>query len=431
MTQSATSPADRRHVTLDGRSPGPRRPSVEATADAVLSALLRSGRWRDAANYFPSIPDGQPPEYAQLLLGAARSEDAHVVLAVMPPSDEGSSTDWRSFVSTVDATMRGDQAAVAELITLASTLPAHPLVALLMMRAAEVAGANDIAVHYAHELCAYIRTMLTQPVWSPETSCAGASTPPRCVIDDAERGKGADLPSPLDALAIQLAAFNRTSDLRALVTIGRFIHRENDPTQPITDTERDARQRWRIAYRSRGPRRVRANVARFALLAVGSAVSIKIGYPVLAVGLGIAIGIWQRRRPLPGMDLRTSRIVRGATDPLLYLRTRRYRATDVFTLIVTFVIGCGLAVRLPLQPSWLMPTGIATAVILSLAALPTRRRYIRRQRQELRPPPLDPSVCRCLDAVVLHGPQADRYIENISFQLARHPARHTGLFCSA
>lgn len=387
-----------------------------------MSVLIRTGRWRDAAEYYPGVLDPRPLEWAQLLLAAGQTAEAHAILTASISRDDEGPAAWRHFVAGVDAVLRGDAGRVAELVVFAANLPVHPLVALLMMRAAEAAGADDVAVHYAQQLFDFIPGDVDAArVVSLDLIRRGEWVNAVRVLDIAERSAVADQRSPLEATLAALAVSGQTGNATALVTIGRFAHREKDPTQPVNAQERDARGRWRAAYRQHGPRRAATNLAKLAMLAAGVTISVLIGNPVPTLVLVVALGLWVRRRPLPGMDLRTSRMVRAITDPLQILRTRRYRPIDIFTLVWTFAVGCSLIVQLPKHPSWLLPAGLIADAVFALAMVRARRRWTRRQREQLQAPPADPSNCVCLDSNVLHASKADDYINHHLFRVGTAP----------
>lgn len=410
-------------VTVFDRSSGSSPPAVDATPDEVLSVLISTGRWRDAAAYYPAVPDGRPLERAQLLLAAAQPAEARAILAESTSRDEQAPTEWRHFIEGVAATRRGDRSGIAELVGCSSVLPPHPLVALLMVRAAEHAGAFDVAVHYAQQLFRVIPGDVDAArVVSLDLLQRGEWVQAAQILDVAERAAAADQPSPLAATLVHLTAAGRAGDAAALVTVGRFLHREKDPTQPITAQERAARARWRDAYRKHGPRRTPANLGRLAILVTGVTASALIRNPAPILVLAACVGIWVRRRALPGMDLRTSRIVRAITDPMQVLRTRRYRTIDVFTFIWTLVVGCGLATRLPKHPPWLIAAGLGAACVFALAMVRTRRRWSRRQRAQLQPPPADPTRCVCLTLDLLRASEADAYLDHHLFRVGTAPA---------
>jgi hypothetical protein len=240
-------------------------------------------------------------------------------------------------------------------------------------------------------------------------------------IDRAELTRCIDEADPLTATLDQLTATGARASVRALATIGHFVHRELDPTQPVSDAERAARQRWRAAYHAAADRRWRQHGLHMVLFAAGIGASIAVGNALPVVLIGLALAGWARARPLPGLDLRTSQLVRAIADPLQILKSRRYRVIDVFTFIFTLVIAGGLAARLPPRPTWLDSVEVVAVFVIAIAATRGRRRWVRHERQRLQPLSLDPNTCCCLDAAALHGAHARDYVTNHLFQVGTAP----------
>lgn len=318
--------------------------------------------------------------------------------------------------------MQGNVLSFPELVTAAAALQSHPLVSLLMLRSAEAAGRPEAAAHYAHELLERLpgdvdatRAVAVDLVRRAEYAAAVK------VIDRAELIRCIDEADPLEDTLDQLAVNDASAQVRALVTIGHFMHRETDPTRPVSDTSRSARQRWRAAYLAkRSPRRI-DRIARLAILAGGIAVSLAVGNALPGVVVALALAAWSRTRALPGLDVRTSQLVRAINDPLQILRTRRYRPLDVFTLVFTLVVAGGLATQLPHRPSWLNAVETIAVFVAAIAATRGRRRWIRHELQRLLPPPLDPTTCCCLDAAGLHGAQSRPYVDSHLFRVGVIP----------
>ncbi|MFB9316600.1 hypothetical protein [Cryptosporangium minutisporangium] len=387
----------------------------------VVATLLRNGRWNDAATYYPNVEDPSAVDHASLLLSAGRPAEAHALLTDHAADDEDEA--WTGFVDQVDAVIGGDATRFPDLVTAAQNLWPSPLLLLLMLRAADAAGQPDTGTHYAKLL----QEQLPGDVDAARVVAVGLVGDGNYaaavhVIDRAELIRCIDEPDPLAATLDELIAAGDRASVRALVTIGRFMHRELDPTQPVTDADRAARQRWRIAYRNNAPHRWRRYAPHLVLFAVGAAIAITIGNGLPVVLVSVALGAWVRIRPLPGMDLRTSQIVRATADPLQALKSRTYRPIDVFTFILTLMAGIALVAQLPRLPHWVEPLETITVVAIAFAAARGRRRWVRYERQRLALPPPDPHTCRCLDTTALRGEGTRGYVFNHLFPVGTVPA---------
>jgi hypothetical protein len=389
-------------------------PPAEADASSVLDALLRAGRWGDAAAYCVTVTEMPPVDRAALLLVADRAEEADRLLATQVV-DAGEPMRWVRFLQGVSAVMHGNSRGLPDLITESERLPGHVLIPVLMLRAADFAGQSEVSAHFGG------RVLRFNP-GDPDAARAfalglvnqGDYVSAVRLLDHADAARCVDERSALDGVLDRL----RTShaQMNALVTIGRYLHREKDPTLPVTDVVRAARRRWRNAYRSCGTPYWGRRLAWLATVAamLGSLLIIGNALPGLAVT--VAVGAWLRLRPLPGLDVRTSQLVRAVSDPRTILLARHYRAFDVFTFIFVAIVAGGLATRLPSGPAWV--GAVATIAVLAIAAATTRgrRRWVRYQRQRLLRPTYDPAMCTCLDVASVQGPQSRDYVDQHLFQ---------------
>ncbi len=396
-------------------------PPADVGVSVVLATLLQNGRWGDAASYYPNLDDTDPIEQAQLLLAAGRSDEAHTLLSGRVIGTDEDDV-WPDFVTRVDAVIHGENLNLPDLVTMSTVLPGHPLVHMLMLRAAEAAARPEVAAHFANLL----RDQLPGDIDAARALAVDLVRRTDYVeaikvIDRAELSRCIDETDPLNATLDQLAANGEPVKVSALVTIGHYVHRETDPTRAVDDASRDARQRWRAAYRARAPRRWRRNSARVIVLVAGLAASIAVGNALPSVLLVLAFAAWARTRPLPGLDIRTSQLVRAIKDPLQILNRRRYRVIDVFTFIFTLVVAGGLAAQLPHRPSWLNWVEAIAVGVAAVAATRGRRRWIRHEQHRLMAPVLDPHTCSCLEAASLHGMHARRYVDTHLFRIGPAP----------
>jgi hypothetical protein len=314
--------------------------------------------------------------------------------------------------------IRANVQSFPDLITASAAFAGHPFVPLLMLRAADAVGHPEAAAHYASVVVgmlpgdaganrAYAIDMIRRTEYVDAVHR----------LDVAEQLRCLDEPSPLQ----DVLAETTPAQALALTLIGRFLHRETDPTQPRTDAERAARRRWREAYRPHAHRLRRRRFVWAATLAPAAGVSIAVGNALPSLLVTIAVVAWTRSRPLPGLDLRTSQIVRALSDPLQVIKLRRYRPIDVFTFIFACVLVGGFATQLPHRPSWLGPLEALVVVALAVLATRGRRRWVRRERERLLPQPLDPSRCRCLDIATLRGTESCAYVDEHLFPVGVAP----------
>jgi hypothetical protein len=391
-------------------------PPADVQAPSVLSALLRSGRWDDAADYCVAV-DEDPGDQVTLLLAAGRANDAHAVLASRSP-DIDETSPWTRFLRHVDALMQGSTHQLPDLIRESQQLAPTPFVPVLLLRAADHARRTDVAAHYARQVLQFH----PGDIDAARVACLdlidrGEYVDAVNLLDRAESLRCADEASVLADVLGRLGSIR--AQRNALVIIGRHMHREQDPTVPMTDAARDARQRWRLAYRSFGTRYWSRRLAWLVTgaLALASFFAVGNGLPGLAVA--VAFGAWLRSRPLPGLDLRTSRLVRAVSDPRTILLARRYQAIDAFTFVFTAVVAGGLATYLLSGQGWLAAPVTVAVLVIAAAATRGRRRWIRNQRQLVQRPRYDPASCICLDTAGMQGPESRDYVQGHLFQAGR------------
>jgi hypothetical protein len=147
---------------------------------------------------------------------------------------------------------------------------------------------------------------------------------------------------------------------------------------------------------------------------VGSLLAFGNALPGLAAA--IVLGAWLRLRPLPGLDRRTSQLVRAVSDPRTILLARRYRVFDVVTFVFAIVTAGGLATGLPHGPGWLDALEVIAVLAVARAATRGRRRWLRLQAQRVLRSPYDPAFCCCLDVPSMQGPQSRDYVEQHLFR---------------
>lgn len=287
-------------------------PPADVGASAVLAALIRSGRFADAAQYYQAVDDPRPVEHAKLLFVAGLAEDAHVVLAGTQLSDDCDPS-WLGFLRRVDQVMQGDREFFPDLVSASAAFSDNPFTPLLMLRAAEAARRPQVAAHYA----SLVREMLPADgeaarAFAMDLLQRGRYIDAVHVLDLAEQFRCPDEPSPLLLVLARVAA----PEAFALALIGRFMHREKDPTKPVTDTVRAGRQRWQAAYQPFAPRLRRRRLAWAATLAAAAGVAVAVGNVLPGFLLLLAYLGWTSTRALPGLDLRTSRLVRAVCNPL-------------------------------------------------------------------------------------------------------------------
>jgi hypothetical protein len=415
-SHSAAVAADWTYVTYVDL-PASGEPSADVDASSVLDALLRGGRWADAADYCLAVDEAEIDQGKQiaLLLAAGRTDEAHVLLASRP-MDTDEASPWSQFLRCADVVMQGSTHALPDLIRYSEHVAPALLVPLVMLRAADRAGRPDVAAHYAKQVLQFNPgdVNATRVACIDLLNC-GEYVAAVNLLDRAEALRCTDEASVIGDFLDRLAS--NKEQLSALATIGRYMHREHDPTVPITDVEREARLRWRLAYRTHGNRYWSRRLAWLATgaLALASFFVIGNGLPGLAIAVGF--GAWLRTRPLPGLDLRTSKLVRAVSDPRTIILARRYQAFDVFTFVFTAVIAGGLAATyLSNGPGWLAAPLTIAVLFLAAAATRGRRRWIRYQRLQAQRPPYDATICSCLGTAGMQGAQSRGYVQEHLFQ---------------
>lgn len=390
-------------------------PTAADLAERVLVTLLEHGRWNDAATCYPVVEDPLAGAYARLLLAAGRVAEAGAVLA----AESGPADAHLAFVRDAHAVLTHDHAGLPQLVAAAAApdLAADPSANLVMMRAARAAGRPQVAAHYATRLLsAAPGDVEAASVVVADLVATGGYLDAVHVIDRAEVWHCDDEPHPLDRALESLESSGEVPKAAALAVIGDHLHREADPTLPVSTDELASRLRWRTARRRRTPRvPVDWLVSTAAVVVVGAVGFAVAGSALPGVVCSAVIGLWLSRRPLPGVDPAGSQLVRALRNPTTRFSQREYHVADVVTLLVALCIALGVASTLPSRPSWLGPAGLVAGAVVALAATRGRRRWVRRERTRLLRPPLDPGVCCCLDLDRLHGDTARRYADTHLF----------------
>lgn len=409
-------------MTIDGSElPFSLPPDVQELAHAVLAALIRQGRWADAAEYCARIDLEDPLLRTELLLAAGGAADAVAgLIASLPDECEPGAA---LFIRRAAAVIGGKAYVLPDLIQQLSGARLSPLIAMIMLRAADAAGQEDLAAHYGRAVLSEIAGDV-DAARAVAVDCIAAREYVEAVevLDQAYAARSDDTPTPLQVTADALLARGRKAQLRALTTIGHYAHRETDPTRPVSESWKTMCTQWRIAFRLHVPDHRRIVAARLALLGAGLVLSLAMMNALPGFLIGIATLLWQRHRPVPGLDQKTSRIVRALYDPLLVVKTRRYSVMDVFVFVMASVITGGLVAQLPRDPAWLTPLKVAVAFGAGAAATWGRRRWIRRDNQELLRSPVDPARCTCQDFAGYRGIQGRRYIAEHLFNAGPVPA---------
>lgn len=389
-------------------------PPADIAASAVLTVLVGSGRWADAADFYPAIDDPAPIGHAQYLIAASRPDEANAILAGTPRDED---EPWEGFVRQVNTVLRGRRAGLPDLIAAAARIPDHPLAHVLMLRAADAAGDQEVAAHYARLLQQHLpgdieaaRAQAVALVRRGEYIDAVRA------IDRAQLTRCRDEPDPLQLTLDRLSPTGSPSpEAVALVTIGQYLHRVTDPSQPAGDAARAGRVLWRSAYRRNAPRNLGYRALLLGATALGAAGALLVGNGLPIIALAVALRLWRRVRPLPGLDLRTSRLVRAISNPLQIVYARRYRPMDVLTFLLAAGAAGAAVAQLPGHPSWLDPVKVVLALLIAAACVRGRRRLVRRERASMQPSALPPDRCCCLDLTSVHGEQSRAYVEQHLF----------------
>lgn len=399
----------------------PRPAESEEVARAVLAGLLHNGRWADAARYCARIDWPDTLLQAQLLLASGTS--SHAVSSLIPPASEESAEALTTFLRTAAEVIGGDAHKLSPLIQQIAGKQLNPLLAMVMLRAAQAGGQEDLAAYYGQQVLATIpgEVDAAQTV-AVDRIAAGEYIDAVTVLDRARTFKADDTLTPLQLAANTLVLRDRRAQLRALSAIGYYSHRETDPTLPVSDTWKTICREWRDEFKRRVPNDRWIKAVRLLILAGALTLSIVVRNALPAFVVGAATVLWSRYVPVPGLDQKTSRILRALYDPLLILQNRRYKTFDVFVSLMASVIVGGVLARLPHGPGWLTPIEIAVAVAAGAAATRARRRWVRRDNQALDKSRIDPARCSCQEFTQYRGTTGRRYITEHLFNAGPAPA---------